>query len=328
VPLLFLTGYGAIALTRISSKQQTSWGGLGLSAGITFAAGGFSETYVTLQVIVILAFLTAVYIVIKGEARRSGILFLSAGLFGAIVSMILVITAPGNFGRLSFMPEPMALTEVVYSAFRDTFMFSKLSFYHNPLSSIITLLIPGLLALYLPIRNHRQESFGAITRDQLIPFLVGIPIFAYIFIAGTLAPSYYATGVYPVERALITSQFVLMIAFTSWSLLVGIFLRRYFVNDALHSPLLMLLIVVLLISGAYDSSQKILSGLPEVQIYANLWDARDEYIRQEVALGAQEISAASLPHISPGLAELNADPNDWINRCLASYYGLSMVFAK
>jgi hypothetical protein len=328
VPLLFLTGYGAITLSRISSGIPTSWRGMALSAGITFVAGGFSETYVTLQVVVILAFLTTVYIFLKGEARRSGILFLSAGLFGAIVSMILVITAPGNFARLGFMPEPLAFTEVVYLALQDTLLFSKLSLYNNPLSSIIALLIPGLLALYLPIRNHQQVSFGAITRDQLIPFLIVIPILAYIFIAGTIAPSYYATGVYPVERALITSQFVLMIAFTSWSLLVGIFLRRYFVNDALHSPLIMLLIVVLLISGAYHSSQKILSGLPEVQIYANLWDARDNNIRQEVALGAQEISAASLPHISPGLAELNADPNDWINRCLASYYGLSKVFAK
>jgi hypothetical protein len=328
VPLLFLTCYGAITLNRISSKQQTSWGGLGLSAGITFVAGGFSETYVTLQVVAVLAFLTTVSIFLKGEARRSGILFLSAGLFGAIVSMILVITAPGNFARLSFMPEPLTFTEVIYLALQDTFMFSKLSFYNNPLSSIIALLVPGLLTLYLPMRKNRQESIGSITRDKFIPFLVGIPILAYIFIAVTIAPSYYATGVYPVERALITSQFVLMIAFNSWSLLVGIFLRRYFVNDALHSPLIMLLIVVLLISGAYHSSQKTLSGLPEAQMYANLWDARDDNIRQEVALGAQEISAASLPHISPGLAELSTDPNDWINRCLASYYGLSKVLGK
>jgi hypothetical protein len=90
----------------------------------------------------------------------------------------------------------------------------------------------------------------------------------------------------------------------------------------------MVLIIVLLISGAYNSSQKTLSGLPEAQIYAYLWDARDEYIRQEVALGAQEIRAASLPHISPGLAELSTDPNDWINRCLASYYGLNKVIGK
>jgi hypothetical protein len=328
VPLLFLTGYGAIALNRISNNSQTSWGGLGLSAGITFVAGGFSETYVALQVVAVLAFLTTVYIFLKGEARCSGILFLSAGLFGAIVSIILVITAPGNFGRLSFMPDPLAFAEVVYLALRDTLLFSKLSIYNNPLSSIIALLIPGLLALYLPLRKNRQESFGSVVRDKFIPFLIGIPILAYILIAATLAPSYYATGVYPAERALITSQFVLIIAFISWSLLAGIFLRRYFVKDVLHSPLIMLLIVVLLISGAYNSSQKTLSGLPEAQIYANLWDARDDNIRQEVASGAQEISAASLPHMSPGLAELSADPNDWINRCLASYYGLSKVFAK
>jgi hypothetical protein len=99
-------------------------------------------------------------------------------------------------------------------------------------------------------------------------------------------------------------------------------------NDALHSPIILLLIIVLLISGAYHSSQKTLSRLPEAEIFASLWDARDDNIRQETASGAQEISAASLPHISPGLAELSTDPNDWVNRCLASYYGLSKVIAK
>jgi hypothetical protein len=327
-PLLFLTSYGAIILNRISKNTQTSWRGMALSAGITFVAGGFSETYVTLQIIAVLAFLILVCLFIRGESRRSGILFLGSGLLGAIVALILVITAPGNSARLSFLPERLAIPELVYLTLRDTIMFSKISLYNNPLPSTIALLVPGLLVLYLPISKNRDKFFGPIKGNKVIPFLMGIPILAYILIVGTMVPSYYATGVYPAERALITSQFILIFAFTSWSLLVGIFFRRYFGKDSIQSPIILLLIVTLLISGAFHSSQKTLSRLPEAEIFASLWDARDDNIRQETASGAQEISAASLPHISPGLAELSTDPNDWVNRCIASYYGLSKVIAK
>jgi uncharacterized membrane protein len=143
-----------------------------------------------------------------------------------------------------------------------------------------------------------------------------------------MAPSFYATATFPVERVLITAQFILVFAFAIWSLLLGITFRPYIGKVPDLSPIVLGFVVLLLISGAITSSQKTLSRLPEAQIVAGLWDVRDTYIRQEVAAGALEISAVSLPHISPGLAELSTDPNDWVNRCLALSYGLSKVTAK
>jgi hypothetical protein len=90
VPLLILTSYGAWTLNRIAKETPISRVEIAVSAGITFVAGGFSETYVTLQIIIVLTFLVAVYLFIRGESRRSGLLFLGSGLFGGIAALILV----------------------------------------------------------------------------------------------------------------------------------------------------------------------------------------------------------------------------------------------
>jgi hypothetical protein len=211
------------------------------------------------------------------------------------------------------MLEPLAVPEMVYLTFRYPITFAKNALYHTPISSTIALLVPGLLALFLPIRRNLAENWP-FPKRKIFPFLISVPIIAYLLIAGTMAPSFYATATFPVGRALITAQFILVFAFTIWSLLLGITFRPYIGKAADHSPIVLGFIVLLLISGAITSSQKTLSRLPEAQIVAGLWDVRDKYIRQEVAAGALEISAVSLPHISPGLAELSIDPNDWVNR--------------
>jgi hypothetical protein len=327
-PLLLLTVYGVLFLNKISNDTQTSWKEMALSTGITFIAGGFSETYATVQFVALLAFVVMVYLLVNGKARRSGLLFLNSGLVGAGVALILIVTAPGNAGRMSFMPTRLAFPELVYLSLSHTFFFTKISFYNNPIPSLMALLAPALLALYLPIKKNPDDPSTIKQSNKVISLLVGIPILVYLFIAGVMAPSYYATADHPPDRALITAQFILILAFTSWSLLLGIFYRWRFRKTTLHSPLILFFILVFLIAGTIISSQQILGGLPDAQMYASLWDARDLNIRQDIASGAAEISAASLPHISPGLAELSIDPGDWVNRCLASTYGLSKVTGK
>jgi hypothetical protein len=327
VPLLFLTGYCGLILNNIAREAPISRVEIAASVGITFVAGGFSETFVSLQIIIVLILLFTVYLFIRGEKRRSGLLFLGSGLLGSVAALILVTTAPGNAARLSFMLEPLAVPELVYLTFRYPVTFVKNTLYHTPISSTIALLVPGLLALFLPTRRNTEESF-AFPKRKIFPFLIIIPFVAYLLIAGSMAPSFYATATFPVERVLITAQFILVTAFTIWSLLLGITFRPYLGKVPDHSAIVLGFIVLLIISGAFTSSQKTLSRLPEAQIVAGLWDARDQSIRQEVAAGAEEISAVSLPHMSPGLAELSTDPNDWVNRCMALSYGLSKVTAK
>ena len=99
-PLIFLTAYGALLLNVISKKKKIRWIEVAFSAGITFIAGGFSETFVSVQIVAILIFLSTVFLFVKGESRRSGLLFLVGGLLGAILALILIVTAPGNLFRL------------------------------------------------------------------------------------------------------------------------------------------------------------------------------------------------------------------------------------
>jgi hypothetical protein len=150
---------------------------------------------------------------------------------------------------------------------------------------------------------------------------------SFLLIASTIAPSLYATAD-PASRALITAQFILISSFAIWSLLLGFFLREMVKKlPPLLAPV-SVIIGLLLISGSAISFQKTLVSLPDVQQNARLWDRRDQEVREAVAVGAQEIEAISLPHLSPGLAELSYSSDDWVNQCFAWHYGLKKVSAK
>jgi hypothetical protein len=57
------------------------------------------------------------------------------------------------------------------------------------------------------------------------------------------------------------------------------------------------------------------------------WDRRDALIRASVTDGVKSMSVASLSSMGT-LEELKYDPNDWVNVCVARYYGLDSVYAK
>ena len=330
VPLLFLTSYGVWFLGRVfrEPQERPGWRVWVLSAGITFIAGGFSETYVSMQIAALLIFLIIMASFATGDTRRSGILILSSGLVGALAALFLVVTAPGNTVRLSFMPDRLSIPVLMFWSLRHAAAFSAKSFINAPISSLIPFLIPGLLALSLPKNQNGNAASSSPQRNKVILNLIGIPVIVYLLIVATITPSVFATAAYPAERALITAQFVLICALAFWSLLLGHFLRGYLGKLTAHPTLIWVVIVLLLMSGAIISSQKTRSRLPDAQTFASLWDERDQNIRQEISAGVQKISAASLPHMSPGLGELSKDPNDWVNLCLALSYGLTEVVAK
>jgi len=62
--------------------------------------------------------------------------------------------------------------------------------------------------------------------------------------------------------------------------------------------------------------------------YATAWDERDQKLRLAANDSLEIVYAASLPHMGGGLAEIGFDPDEWINRCVASTYGIDQVIAK
>lgn len=329
-PLILFTFFAAWLFSQRASDpaDRPGWRGLGLSAGITFVAGGFSETYAAMQVAAVLILLLLVIVFGRGVARSYRIAALSSALAGALLALILMVTAPGNAVRMSYMPDRLSFPALAFWSARHAAAFSVKSLLMAPLSSLSALLVPGLLSLVYFEFPGDNQAVASRQRSRAVLYLVGIPFFAYLLIVAVIAPSVYATAAYPAERALVTAQFILICALSAWGLLCGKFLRQSALRSPIYSVLSGIAVVLLLVFSAILTSSKTLSQLPEAQAFARQWDERDLDIHQQIAAGSLEVQAASLPHISPGLAELSKDPNDWLNQCLALSYGVHQVMAK
>jgi len=144
----------------------------------------------------------------------------------------------------------------------------------------------------------------------------------------TMAPYEFAVGDYPDARLLVASLFVLVAGLSIWGFVLGAVLFGPAGGQAHRAALgLGVAGLLLVLAAVWPGTQRVAAQLPEVQPFAESWEARDQALRQAAARGVEETRAASLPHMG-GLAEIGYDPNEWINRCVAQAYGLKRVIAK
>jgi hypothetical protein len=115
-----------------------------------------------------------------------------------------------------------------------------------------------------------------------------------------------------------------------WSFLAGLWFHKRFSNAGIMQLIMMILFLLGLgLHGFFtvQSTRLALEDRDTMVSYANAWDERDRKLRAQESTGGESIAAASLTHMG-GLAEIGYDPNEWINRCVASTYGLESVIAK
>ena len=69
-----------------------------------------------------------------------------------------------------------------------------------------------------------------------------------------------------------------------------------------------------------------LSDVPEFRDRAVLWDAREDYIYQRIALGETDLIVPVFPGIY-GIKEWDDADTHWVNGCVAAYYQVNTVRA-
>jgi hypothetical protein len=87
-------------------------------------------------------------------------------------------------------------------------------------------------------------------------------------------------------------------------------------------------LLFLLVLSAYPVRATI-NLFPEIQSaqkFASRWDQRDTTIHQAVS---EKTLVLDLPAINSqhGIQEVTEDPNNWVNKCVANYYGLNSIVA-
>jgi hypothetical protein len=329
-PLALLTLLWTV-LVATWGRSFSTWRSVAVGAAcflLAFAVGGFSEVSVGAQLALLTMALLLAAINQRTSPRRESLMVLAAALAGTITAMAVILLAPGNQVRLALMPERAALASTLVSSAWFALAFSAKAFLRAPGVVLLTLVIPLAIAVDgAPILDR------APTRGSKLAWVVGVGIVMMTFLAivASLFPAVYATSAYPIERALVVPQYLLMgglvvLGYSCGWLLKrrpwGRSIRRTAWPPAVARWTVLGIVLVVSLVGAKD----VLAFVPEARSFAEQWDARHTQMLNATDPGS-EMAVAPLPHMA-GLAEVGYDSSEWINACVAMAYGLSRVVAK
>jgi hypothetical protein len=146
-----------------------------------------------------------------------------------------------------------------------------------------------------------------------------------------MAPSVYGVSAFPEDRTLTIPQFVLTSTIIFWGSVGGLALKKRSGWIVKHKTRITIigccLAIILLVLGTILSANRNFTQVPALRAYADRWDARDGHIRAVKKSGTTQITIPALG-FTGGLADIKDDPDYWVNRCFANYYGLETVIAE
>ncbi len=281
---------------------------------ITFLIGGFDEMNDTfIFAISFLAFASILFWMKKG-AKRTASLWLTGSIFlASLISMLLMVIAPHNSARITETPTFFVFLERIFTYPKNFIIDSTLTPF--PLPTLLSILISFLI--FFLFYNRVQKS-----KKNLWIALLTAPLIFYALLIVNFAPSAYAQA-YPADRALLGARFLM----TSTLFLESAFLAQL-LPQIRSTYLKYFLLLILAVFSLYPlrAAQKTFNTIDFYRQRATAWDLRDDKIQRAVASGEMDIHIQEFDSIHI-VKELDSDPNHWINRCAARYYGVDSISA-
>ncbi len=315
-----------ILLSVLLKRRQKAgaWWQLVLITLFSFFAAGFSETNAALQTsLLVLGLIGIVWYEKKTGQRRLHRAWWIAALLGSLLAIVLMALSPGNSVRLSLMPEPPGFFRWLYLSFRF-----GLGFVYNGLSGTI---LPRTVSFLLSFALAITHNWKGMRARPVAWSLLAAPVVGYLLAAACSAPSAYAQSAYPEDRALTGANFILTAGVVLEGFLLGILYQVWRANSpkmGLRTNHTMGTIAVVLLSVyVIYAGLQILQGVPDYRARAKAWDARAAQIQQLRLAGDMSPVVAMLDSIGR-ITELTGDPDEWVNRCAASYYQVKEITAK
>jgi hypothetical protein len=292
---------------------------MALAAALACVAGGTSETYVAAQTVGL--GLAAVLSLVGG--RRVLVSLVVAGLIGSVVALVIIALAPGNAVRGGGVPTPN-LPNVLGAAIDDARQLFHDFWRFSTLSAAVAFLVPGLVAFVAepPALSRRQ-----LRRLLLWSLLVGLV--GCVLVVVCLVPSFYALSAPAPGRARIIPQLLLVGLAAMGGYLCGATLRVLLPSRPLARVAAAAALVGLAIVGPLLTTRAVLAQEADARAYAERWDGIDALVRTERAGGQQDVVVPPLPAQGSikGMDFVSQDPSDWLNVCVARYYGLRSIAA-
>lgn len=285
--------------------------------------GGISEPPCVLMIVISILLLLYVWHSHSSEKRPALFLIISS-LAGTFLALGAMFFAPGNLahGKTAFSLLPISIAESLKFAFE--FIWDTLR--TLPIPTLISIIVPGLLFFCMYIKAD-TEALTTVQKQRIGIILILLPLLDYLLIAVTFAPSAYGQS-YPEERARFLGRFLMTAVLIIEGALLGVWVAQIKPFLSYRQLFFPIPAFFLLIFALYPLRTD-LSLAGDVEAYkswAAAWDARDEYIRHAVALGATDLVVVQLDTVA-GIQEYKGKESFWVNRCAAGYYGLHSLRA-
>ena len=327
LPLVLVAFYAAWLIKRVNWKNSL-WIVL-LSGLFAFSMGGFSETYVTTQTTILAVIVVIILPQRKDPNRGRKLALIGSGLVGSLLALVVIVAAPGNQMRIALMPEQADFVSIVVQSVYDTYLFIRITISDSWQTLALVVLLPLTLTAFADAETSNAPGRAQSFRRSLLRLSM-IGITASLAMVASVFPSEYATANYPAERALITTGYIMTLALAFGGAEIGFALSQS-IRQFSRLRILQITASILLLSlvgfNVFASLAYRQAQYPRASKFAASWDDRDHEIRKAVSRGEEDIAVRSLPHMA-GLAEVEADPDAWINRCISQSYGLRSVVAK
>jgi hypothetical protein len=327
VPLVF-SSLSFMLVANIFQTKLTLVKGLFLGM-VAFFSAGFSES-ASVANLVFWTTICLFLLFIDHPQKKALIITLAIPAFAAFFGFLIEFFAPGNLVRSSLLPYKLGIFELVGLTLRNVaHLYGRLLIYGLP-----WVLICLLVSLGLGITVGSRSVLIKTKSDQshIRAWLIGAALVNVLLGSGVCAAVAYLMKAYPDDRIILIPYFYALLTVLITGLIIGRGLGLHStpnnmkitskMNSIAPSMLLTLAIVL-----ASLFTVKLINTLPALTNYAHRWDARDAFIRAELAAGKQDLLIPGLES-RYGLPDLQLEKEDWVNNCTAGYYGARSITGK
>lgn len=310
--------------------KRAALAGVGI---LVFVANGFSDAYMVLQTGSLVLLILLVEIFAGVEFKRRIRPFLLVGVIGSLLALVVVVVAPGNSIRQAYFPlHPGPWSILKLTAYYSVGFLGKLVLDH-PFVSLTSLALPLLIRL----RDFGRGEKRTWDRRLCLLLLVITPAMVFVLITSCTASGIWAMSVMLPERARILLSFVFICGTVIWSRAAGEYLAgRLLLNSRDKQNTVSLAVTValfLLILVPQISFFSTLRRREQARSYAADWERQDRELKTAKQTGIGDVTVPQIGDFQsrigmrPPDLYLRTDPSFWINRTIATYYGLTSVRA-
>lgn len=292
-----------------------------------FLASGFAETALVAQLAFYFCCLIAIFIHRKSPNAKRALIIVLSLLVAGIVGFIIQYTAGGTGVRSDVLLDRLPIWDLAMFSLRNVFrLFGKLVVYQGfwVIFGFAISLLAGLV--FINSESNDGNKISGLIKQWLFVALAN-----FVVALAVCAAYAWFIPAYPDDRVVFVPYFFAAVSIVFLGLSTGAYLQKnsafFSKRGALFQKVLLGFTVVILVLGAGFVMKDTIQALPALQDYSQRWDRRHVQIQERVASGERDIHVGGL-EARYGLADLQLEADDWVNICMANYYGANSLTGK